>query len=40
MTLVTIKVIPIDGNDTMEKVFAGLESLVEQKVGADLKEEI
>ena len=34
------KVIPIDRTNTMEKVLAGLESLVEQYVGADVKEEV
>ena len=32
--------IPMDRNNTMEKVLAGLKSLVDQYVGADLKEEI
>ena len=36
----TYKVIPMDRNNTIEKVLAGLESLVEQYVGADLKEEV
>ena len=30
----------MDRNNTIEKVLAGLESLVEQYVGADLKEEV
>ena len=34
------KVIPMDRKNTMEKVLAGLESLLEQYVGADLKEEV
>ena len=34
------KVIQMDRNNAMEKVLAGLESLVEQYVEADLKEEV
>ena len=34
------KVILTDRNNTMENVIAGVESLVEQYVGADLKEDV
>ena len=36
----SVKVTPVDSNNTMDKVLGGLESLIEQFTGENLRDEV